>query len=116
MFVPDCQFDRPAFVILSKRHSGTILNQAYMTYNAFSQLIEEQQDHAGAVSGSSPSVQYGYDSGASNSNEVRKNSLTYPNGRVINYLYGTGMDSTLNRVTSIQDNSVEDKGSGVFTQ
>jgi RHS repeat-associated protein len=83
--------------------SGTILNQCSMTYNSFSQLIEEQQDHSGPVSGSSPSVQYGYDSGGSNSNENRKNSLTYPSGRVISYVYGPGMDSTLNRITSIQD-------------
>ena len=40
-----------------------MLNQVQLTYNTFGQLIEEQQEHAGAVSGSTPSVQYGYDSG-----------------------------------------------------
>jgi hypothetical protein len=29
--------------------------------------------------------------------------MTYPNGRQINYVYGSGMDSTLNRVTTIHD-------------
>lgn len=85
--------------------AGTILNQVAMTYNAFGQLAEEQQDHGGAVSGSSPNVQYAYDSGASNSNEIRLNLLTYPNGRLITYGYGTsgGMSDYLNRVDAIQD-------------
>jgi RHS repeat-associated protein len=85
--------------------SGTALNQCAMTYNSFAQLTKEQQDHNGAVSGSSPSVQYGYDSGASSSNEVRLNGLTYPNSRVITYSYGTsgGVNDLLNRVDTIQD-------------
>jgi RHS repeat-associated protein len=85
--------------------SGTALNQCALTYNSFAQLTKEQQDHNGAVSGSSPSVQYGYDSGASSPNEIRLNGLTYPNGRVITYSYGTsgGMNDLLNRVDTIQD-------------
>ncbi len=85
--------------------SGTVLNQVAMTYNAFGQLTEEQQDHGGAVSGSSPSVQYGYDSGASGSNEIRPATLTYPNGRVITYSHGSsgGMSDYLNRVDAIED-------------
>ena len=85
--------------------SGTALNQCAMTYNAFGQLEKEQQDHGGTVSGSSPSVQYSYDSGASSSNEIRLNGLNYPNGRVITYSYGTtgGMNDLLNRIDTIQD-------------
>jgi len=86
--------------------SGTALNQCALTYNSFSQLTEEQQDHNGTVSGSSPSVQYGYDSGGSSSNEIRLSSLTYPNTRVISYNYASGMDATLNRFTSISDTGV----------
>jgi hypothetical protein len=91
--------------------SGTVLNQIQLTYNTFGQLIEEQQDHSTTVSSSSPSVQYGYDSGSSSSNEIRPNSITYPSGtsyptgRVINFVYGSGMDSDLNRITSIQENA-----------
>ncbi len=57
------------------------------------------------MSGSSPSVQYGYDSGASGSNQIRPSTLTYPNGRAITYSQGTsgGMSDYLNRVDSIQD-------------
>jgi YD repeat-containing protein len=85
--------------------SGTVLNQVQLTYNTFSQLVEEQQEHGGAVSGSSPNVQYAYDSGASGSNEIRLNQLTYPNGRTIGYSYGTsgGMNDYLNRIDTIQD-------------
>jgi len=55
---------------------GSVLNQCYLTYNDFGQLVEEQQDHGGSVLTSSEdepvySVQYGYDSGASGSNEIR---------------------------------------------
>lgn len=85
--------------------SGTALNQCALTYNSFAQLIEEQQDHGSTVSGSSPSVQYSYDSGASSSNEIRLNGLTYPNGRTITYSYGSagGINDLLNRIDTIQD-------------
>jgi RHS repeat-associated protein len=83
----------------------TVLNQVALTYNTFAQLTLEQQEHSGAVTGSTPSVGYAYDSGASGSNEIRLNQLTYPNGRVISYNTATGMDATLNRVTSISDTS-----------
>jgi RHS repeat-associated protein len=82
--------------------SGTVLNQCAMTYNALSQLTQEQQEHSGAVNGSSPSVQYGYDTGAS---DIRLNNITYPDTRVISYNYGAGIDAMLNRVTSISDTS-----------
>jgi YD repeat-containing protein len=83
--------------------AGTVLNQVQLTYNSFGQLIEDDQAHTGAVSGSTPSVQYAYDSGSSN--EVRLNQLIYPNGRTVSYNFASGMDSTLNRVTSISDTS-----------
>jgi YD repeat-containing protein len=85
--------------------SGTVLNQVQRTYNTFGQLTKEQQSHSGAVGGSTPSVQYAYDSGGSSSNEIRLNQLTCPNGRAVSYNYASGMDSTLNRVTSISDSS-----------
>jgi len=85
--------------------SGTVVNQVQLTYNTFSQLTEEQQSHSGAVGGSTPSVQYAYDSGGSSSNEIRLNQLTYPNGRAVSYNFASGMDSILNRITSISDTS-----------
>jgi RHS repeat-associated protein len=88
--------------------AGTVLNQVAVTYNSFGQLTEQQQDHGGAVSGSSPSVQYGYDpgsSGGSMTNEIRFTTLTYPNGRIITYTYGAsgGTSDYLNRVDAIED-------------
>jgi RHS repeat-associated protein len=85
--------------------AGNVLNQCLMAYNSFGQLIEEQQNHSGAVKVSTPGVQYSYDSGASNSNEIRLNGLVYPNGRVLTYNFASGVDSSLNRVTSISDTS-----------
>jgi RHS repeat-associated protein len=85
--------------------AGTILNQVALGYNDFSQLVTDQQEHGGAVSGSTPSVGYVYDSGVSSSNEIRLNQLTYPNGRTIAYSFGIsgGMSDYLNRVDAIND-------------
>ena len=85
--------------------SGTVLNQCALSYNGFRQLIEEQQEHSGAVTGSSANVQYGYASGTGTTNYIRPTSVTYPNGRVISYIYAAGRDTNLNRVTTIQDPS-----------
>jgi RHS repeat-associated protein len=85
---------------------GTVLNQVQYAYNRFGQPTSEYQEHGGLVNTStSPSVQYGYDSGASASNEIRPASLTYPNGRVITYYYDTSSDLNykMNRVSSIKD-------------
>ena len=87
--------------------AGTILNQVQFTYNDFGQLIKDEQEHGSAVGGSTPSVQYAYDSAASSSNEIRLNQLTYPDGRTIGYSFGTsgGMSDYLDRVDAISDTS-----------
>jgi hypothetical protein len=85
--------------------SGTVLNQCALTYNAFRQLTQEQQEHSGAVTGSSANVQYGYASGTGSTNYIRPTSVTYPNGRVISFIYAAGRDTNLSRVTTIQDPS-----------
>jgi len=87
--------------------AGTILNQVALAFNDFAQLITDQQSHSGAVTSGTPKVQYGFDSGASSSNEIRLNLLTYPNGRPIALNYGTsgGMNDYLNRIGAIVDTS-----------
>ncbi|HVS71952.1 MAG TPA: hypothetical protein VHQ47_11910 [Phycisphaerae bacterium] len=87
--------------------SGTALNQIAFTYNNFSQLTEEEQEHAGVVGGSTPGVRYGYASGASSSNQIRPTTLTYPDGRQIDFDYGTsgGMNDRLNRLNALIDDS-----------
>jgi RHS repeat-associated protein len=101
--------------------AGTVLNQVQFTYNTLGQLIEDDQSHAGVVASGTPNVQYAYDPGASSSNEIRFNQLTYPNGRNVSYNFASGMDSTLNRVTSISDTgatlaSYTYLGAGTFIQ
>jgi RHS repeat-associated protein len=87
------------------QNSGTVQNQVQLTYNTFGQLITEQQDHAAAVSGSTPQVQYSYSTAASGTNQIRPSTLTYPNSRIITSSYGTsgGMNDRLNRIDTIQD-------------
>ena len=69
--------------------SGSIVNDTQMVYNEFGQLTADvHQSHSGAVNTSTtPNVQYGYVDGSANT--VRPTSMTYPNGRVLNYTYGS---------------------------
>jgi RHS repeat-associated protein len=84
--------------------SGNIVNDVQFAYNTFSQLVNDYQSHAGAVNVSStPNVQYGYAVGSSNS--IRPTSATYPNGRVLNYNYGTSGETNdaASRIGSLID-------------
>lgn len=83
--------------------SGNVVNDVQFAYNTFSQLISDAQEHGGAVGGSTPKVQYGYANGSTNT--IRPTTVTYPNGRVITYNYGTtgGVGDQLSRVVSIID-------------
>ena len=67
-------------------------------------LTTSYQSHVGAVNTSTtPKVQYGYANGSANT--VRPTSLTYPDGRVVTYNYGTGggMDDAASRVSQLVD-------------
>jgi len=87
--------------------SGTVQNQVEFAYNDFGQLITSWQDHDGAVvkTGGTPTpkVEYGYADGSSSSNQIRPVSMTYPDGRVVGYSYGTAdaINDKLNRVETI---------------
>ena len=77
----------------------TPVNQVSLTYNEFEQLITDAQNHSGS-GGSPPAVNYGYADGTANT--IRRTSITYPNGRVLNIEYATGAeDDTLSRVTDL---------------
>jgi RHS repeat-associated protein len=86
--------------------SGTnVANQVQDAYNGYGQLITQYQAVAGAVNTSStPKVQYGYSAGA---NYSRPSSLTYPNGRVVNYNYTptNGINDAISRLSSMSDSS-----------
>jgi RHS repeat-associated protein len=76
------------------------------SFNGLGQLTNEYQSHSGAVNTSTtPQVQYAYTLLSGGQNNSRLASLTYPNGRVLNYNYASGVDSAVSRLTSISDNS-----------
>jgi hypothetical protein len=79
---------------------GSIVNEVALAYGPFGELVEDAQAHSGAVDGSTPKVQYGYTDGGGNT--LRRTSITYPNGRVMTYLYGAALsiDDHLNRVSA----------------
>lgn len=90
--------------------SGTTpVNEVQLTYNAFAQLAQEYQEHTGAVSTSTtPKVAYSYaDAGSGTPNTVRPTALTYPDGRVLSYDYGTsgGLADALSRIAGIQESA-----------
>jgi RHS repeat-associated protein len=84
---------------------GSIINQVQREFNGLGQLIREWQEHGGAVSSSSPRVQYTYSEMAGGANHSRLVSLTYPNGRVVNYNYAPGLDDAISRLSSLSDAS-----------
>jgi RHS repeat-associated protein len=89
----------------SYNSSGSVVNQVQREYNGLGQLTKEYQEHSGAVvTSTTPNVQYGY-SALDASNRSRLVSMTYPNGREIDYNYASGLDSNISRLSSISDSS-----------
>jgi RHS repeat-associated protein len=85
---------------------GSIVNQVQREFNGLGQLTKEYQAHSGAVNtGTSPNVQYAYSEMTGGANHSRPTSMTYPNGRVLDYVYGSGLDTTISRLTSLSSNS-----------
>jgi RHS repeat-associated protein len=83
-----------------------IVNQVERTFNGLGQLVSEYQSHAGPVDhATTPQVQYSYNLMAGGTNNSRLVSMTYPNGRVLNYNYNAGLDNSISRLSSISDNS-----------
>jgi RHS repeat-associated protein len=100
----DGQGNAYLFTSYSDTGGTTIVNQVQRKFNGFGQLIQEWQAHGGAVNTSStPNVQYTYVEGANGANNSRLSSITYPNGRVINYNYNTGADNNISRLSSISE-------------
>src|SRR5207253_3832727 len=90
----------------SAASGGSVVNQVQQVYNGLSQLITEYQATSGAVNiNTTPKVQYAWNELAGSANNSRLLSMTYPNGRVVNYNYNAGLDSTISRLSSISDNS-----------
>ncbi|MBC8874772.1 MAG: RHS repeat-associated core domain-containing protein [Planctomycetes bacterium] len=89
--------------------SGSVVNEVQFAYNDFGQITADYQAHGGTVNTSTtPKVQYAYADGSSNT--IRPTTITYPDGRVITYDYGSSGSTSdaLSRIASIID---DDAGS-----
>ncbi len=91
-------------------NSADIENQIVYTYNDLGQVTESEQSHDGAVSGSTPSVQYAYDHSATSGifdDGTRLESVTYPDGRVLFSDYGASdeIDDRTGRIKRIRETS-----------
>ncbi|WP_237722963.1 hypothetical protein, partial [Singulisphaera acidiphila] len=68
--------------------------------------ITEYQAHGGAVNPlTSPKVQYAYSEMSGSANHSRLVSMTYPNGRVLHYVYAGGVDSDISRLSYLADDN-----------
>ncbi len=84
--------------------SGTVTADVQYAFNDFDQVVAEFQHHGSAVNVStSPAVEYDYANGSSNTIWMKK--LTYPDGRELDYDFGSSGSQTdrLDRVASIDD-------------
>ena len=84
--------------------SGSVVNEVQFAYSNFAQVTHDYQAHAGTVNTSTtPKVQYGYANGSANT--VRPTTLTYPDGRVLTYSYGSANSTpdALSRIAGIVD-------------
>ena len=93
--------------VTSVGDGGVTVNEVQLAYDSYSQLVTDCQAHGGPVDVSTtPKVQYGYADGSANT--VRPVSMTYPDGRMLDYDYGSGggMNDALSRIGSIQQGGI----------
>jgi RHS repeat-associated protein len=86
---------------------GDAVNQCLFNYNDFAQLIADYQEHSGEVDTDvTPVVQYEYADGGINT--IRQTAMTYPNGRILRYDYGSfgGINDAISRIVSLIDDDV----------
>jgi len=85
-------------------HSGMVVSEVELVYNEFGQLKTDYQAHGDVVHEAyTPRVSYGYADGSENS--IRPRTITYPDGRVLKYHYGsaTSVDRLRGRIHEIKD-------------
>jgi RHS repeat-associated protein len=102
----DTQGNAYLFTSFDAPTGGNIVNQVQRAFNGLGQLTLEWQSHSGAVNTSTtPSVQYGYSLMAGGANHSRLTSITYPNGKVLNYVYNSGLDDSISRLSALSDST-----------
>ena len=87
---------------------GAVINDVFDEYNEWGKLVKEYQahdgevdaDHDGTPDAGVPYVGYNY-SGPDHG--LRLESVRYPNGRILDYLYDSGIDDVVGRVSSLAD-------------
>ena len=90
---------------------GSIVNQVQDVYNGLGQLTGEYQEQTGAVNTSTtPEVQYDYTEMSGGQNNSRLTQMVYPNGRTLDYVYNSGLDSTISRLSAIADDNAGTPG------
>lgn len=87
-----------------------IVNQVKFEYNGFSQLTKDSQEHGGAVISGSAVVEYVYDQTPSGANYSRLKQMIYPDGYKVHYTYGSGLDTSISRMTSVAMNNAGSPG------
>jgi RHS repeat-associated protein len=79
----------------------TPVNEVQNVYNSFGQFQEQYQEHSGSVNtGTTPKVVYSYADGSANT--IRPTSMTYPSGRVLEYLYDDTAADKLSRIRTLR--------------
>ena len=80
---------------------GMLLNEVQFGYNGYNQLSTDAQSHTGAVGPGTPTLSYGYADGSSNT--IRRTSVTYPSGAVVQLGYGAAgsADDRLDRLAQV---------------
>jgi len=99
--------DRPyLFTTYNAATGGSIVNQVQRAFNGLGQLTGEYQEHTGAVViGTTPEVQYAYNQMAGGANNSRLTSMTYPSGRKVDYVYNSGIDAAISRLSAVADDA-----------
>lgn len=85
---------------------GNVVNQVQREFNGLGQLTREYQAINGAVNtGTTLYVGYSYSEMAGGANHSRLTSMTYPNGKVLNYNYASGLDDAISRLSNLSDST-----------
>ena len=92
----------------------SMLNQVALSYNAFAQLTADAQNQTNS---GGPNLTVNYDYADGSANTIRRTSITYPystGGRSLGFVYNSGDDDALSRVSSLAFGGGTVAGYGYF--
>ena len=82
---------------------GNVVNEVLRQYDALGRPVREYQEHRGAASSKSLSVQHNYADLATCGG--RLSSIRYPNGRLVDYAYTSAAGASLSRPDAIAEDN-----------